>query len=114
MCLGGSVGRMTPPQREYQNRPVTVSGSQTGVDDAKDTKKATEELKINRQKKEGTYVDPNLAAVEEKLSRGGRLGAKERSERSARLRGKLGPTKAQKMAKARMNKKKSNRTGGRV
>ena len=33
MCLGGSVGRMTPPQREYQNRPVTVSGSQTGVDD---------------------------------------------------------------------------------
>ena len=45
MCLGGGVARMTPPQREYQNRPVTVSGEQTGVDDPKDTKKATETLK---------------------------------------------------------------------
>jgi len=114
MCLGGSVGRMTPPQREYQNRPVTVSGSQTGVDDAKDTKKATESLKIKRQKEEGTYVDPNLTTAEKLTRSGGGLGAKEKSERSARLRGKLGPTKAQKMAKARMSKNKSNRSGGRV
>ena len=42
MCLGGGGGRMTTPQREYQNRPVTVTGKQTGVDDAKDTAKATE------------------------------------------------------------------------
>ena len=114
MCLGGSVGRMTPPQREYQNRPVTVSGSQTGVDDAKDTKKATESLKIKRQKEEGTYVDPNLTTAEKLTRSGGGLGAKEKSERSARLRGKLGPTKAQKMAKARISKNKSNRSGGRV
>ena len=85
MCLGGSVGRMTPPQREYQNRPVTVSGSQTGVDDAKDTKKATESLKIKRQKEEGTYVDPNLTTAEKLTRSGGGLGAKEKSERSARL-----------------------------
>ena len=31
MCLGGGGGRMSIPQREYQNRPVTVTGSQTGV-----------------------------------------------------------------------------------
>ena len=107
MCLGGGVARMTPPQREYQNRPVTVTGEQEGVDYPKDTKKATEELKIRRKKKEGTYVDPNLAAVEEKLSRsGGGLGAKEKSERSARLRSGVsrGPrpaSTAQKMAAAR-------------
>ena len=107
MCFGGGGGTMSTPKREFQNRPVTVTGKQTGVDDPKDTKKATEELKIRRQKKEGTYVDPNLAAVEEKLSRsGGRLGAKARSERSARLRsgvsrGPRPPSKAQKMAAAR-------------
>ena len=107
MCLGGGVARAVVPQREYQNRPVTVTGEQTGVDDPKDTKKATEELKIRRKKKEGTYVDPNLAAVEQKLSRsGGGLGAKEKSERSARLRsgvsrGPRPPSKAQKMAAAR-------------
>jgi len=71
MCLGGSVGRMTPPQREYQNRPVTVSGSQTGIDDAKDTKKATESLKIKRQKEEGTYVDPNLTTATKLTRRSG-------------------------------------------
>ncbi len=39
MCLGGGVARAAVPQREYQNRPVTVTGEQTGVDDPKDTKK---------------------------------------------------------------------------
>ena len=114
MCLGGGGGRMTTPQREYQNRPVTVSGKQTGVDDAKDTAKATESLMIKRQKEEGTYVDPNLTTAKTLTRSGGGLGAKEKSERSARLRGKLGPTKAQKMAKARIAKKKSfsNRAKG--
>ena len=105
MCLGGGVARMTPPQREYQNRPVTVTGEQTGVDDPKDTKKATESLKIKRKKEEGTYVDPNLTTVN-KLTRKGGLGAKEKSERSARLRsgvsrGPRPPSKAQKAAAAR-------------
>ena len=105
MCLGGG-GRMTTPQREYQNRPVTVTGTQTGVDDPKDTAKATETLKIKRQKEEGTYVDPNLTTVETLTRSGGGLGAKEKSERSARLRsgvtrGPRPPSKAQKMAAAR-------------
>jgi|TARA_R100001510_G_C7601592_1_gene167978 hypothetical protein len=63
MCLGGGVARMTPPKSEYQNRPVTVTGSQVGVENPKDTAKATESLKIKRKKKEGTYVDPNLTTV---------------------------------------------------
>ena len=50
MWLGGGVARMTPPQREYQNRPVTVTGKQEGVDAPKDTAKATESLKIKRKK----------------------------------------------------------------
>ena len=105
MCLGGGGGRMSAPKREYQNRPVTVTGEQTGVDDPKDTKKATETLKIKRQKEEGTYVDPNLTTAEKLISRSG-LGAKEKSERSARLRsgvsrGPKPPSKVQKAAAGR-------------
>ena len=71
MCLGGGGGRMSAPKREYQNRPVTVSGTQTGVDDPKDTAKATETLKIKRQKEEGTYVDPNLTTADKLQQTGG-------------------------------------------
>ena len=106
MCIGGGRSYPQPQRPEFDDSPPVVTGSQTGVENPKDTKKATEELKIRRQKKEGTYVDPNLAAVEEKLSRSGGLGAKARSERSARLRsgvsrGPRPPSKAQKMAAAR-------------
>ena len=111
MCIGGGGSSYPQPQRpEFDDSPPVVTGRQTGVENPKDTKKATEELKIRRQKKEGTYVDPNLAAVEERLSRSGGLGAKARSERSARLRsgvtrGPRPPSKAQKMAAARKAKK---------
>ena len=50
MCFGGGSQMRQQPQREYQNRPVTVTGIQTGVDDPKDTAKATETLKIKRKK----------------------------------------------------------------
>jgi len=106
MCVGGGPSYPQPQRPEFEDSPPVVTGIQTGVENPKDTKKATEELKIRRQKKEGTYVDPNLAAVEQKLSRSGGLGAKARSERSARLRsgvsrGPRPPSKAQKMAAAR-------------
>jgi len=93
---------MTPPKSEYQNRPVTVSGSQTGVDDAKDTVKATESLKIKRKKEEGTYIDPNLTTADKLTRRSGRGGVVARNKRSAKLRGKT------------KTKSSSNRTGGRV
>ena len=109
MCLGGGGGRMTTPQREYQNRPVTVSGKQTGVDDAKDTAKATESLMIKRQKEEGTYVDPNLTTVE-KLRTGG--GGNKTAQQKANL--AKNKAKAKSLAKARIAKKKSfsNRAKG--
>ena len=110
MCIGGSPSYATP-QREtaaFQDAPPVVTGKQTGVENPKDTKKVTEELKIKRQKKEGTYVDPNLQRTEELLTgrKGGGLGAKAKSERSARLRSGVsrGPrpaSKAQKAAAAR-------------
>ncbi len=71
MCIGGSPAYATP-QREtaaFQDAPPVVTGKQTGVENPKDTKKVTEELKIKRQKKEGTYVDPNLERTEELLTR---------------------------------------------
>jgi len=49
--------------KEYSNRPVTVSGVQIGVKDPKDTTKATESLKIQRAREEGTYIEPNLTTA---------------------------------------------------
>ena len=107
MCLGGGGGRMSAPQREYQNRPVTVSGEQTGVDDPKDTAKATETLKIKRQKEEGTYVDPNLTTAE-KLTRSG--GGNKTAQQKANL--ARNRQKAKDMARARLKRKfKSSPTG---
>jgi len=109
MCLGGGGGRMSAPKREYQNRPVTISGTQTGVDDPKDTAKATETLKIERQKEEGTYVDPNLTTVET-LTRSG--GGNKTAQQKANL--AKNKAKAKSLAKARMNNKSMSRSAGRV
>ena len=52
MCVGGGGRSYPQPQRpEFEDSPPVVTGSQTGVENPKDTKKATEELKIRRQKK---------------------------------------------------------------
>ena len=108
MCLGGGVARMTPPQREYQNRPVTVTGEQTGVDDPKDTAKATETLKIKRKKEEGTYVDPNLTTAT-KLTRSG--GGNKTAQQKANL--ARNRQKAKNMATARLRSKYSKGITGR-
>ena len=100
MCLGGGGGRMSVPQREYQNRPVTVTGTQTGVDDPKDTAKATETLKIKRQKEEGTYVDPNLTTVQKLTKSGGSPKTKQQQKNLADNK-----QKAKNMASARLKKK---------
>ena len=109
MCFGGGGQTRQQPPREYQNRPVTVTGTQTGVDDPKDTAKATETLKIKRKKEEGTYVDPNLTTAEMLSgSSGGSGGAVARNKRAMEARrgySRGNPTKAQSMAKARMGRK---------
>jgi len=71
MCFGGGSQMRQQPQREYQNRPVTLTGTQTGVDDPKDTAKATEKLKIKRKQEEGTFVDPNLTTANKLQQTGG-------------------------------------------
>ena len=99
MCFGGGGGRMSAPKREFQNRPVTVTGSQEGVDNPKDTAKATETLKIKRQKEEGTYVDPNLTTAD-KLTRKSGMSQADRKARKNR----------QQKAKHNYNKKKFSKS----
>ena len=112
MCFfgGGAKAAPAPKKAEFEDAPPVVTGKQTGVDDPKDTKKATDKLRMDRKKREGTYVDPtvntNLDRTTSLLTRSGGLGAKEKSARSARLRsgvsrGSRPPSKAQKMAAAR-------------
>ena len=108
MCLGGGGRMRQQPQREYQNRPVTVTGTQTGVDDPKDTAKATETLKIKRQKEEGTYVDPNLTTVETLTRSGGGNKTAQQKANLARNR-----QKAKNMATARLRSKYSKGITGR-
>ena len=112
MCIGGGGRSYPQPQRpEFDDSPPVVTGSQTGVENPKDTKKATEELKIRRQKKEGTYVDPNLAAVEEKLTRSG--GGNKTKQQQQNLANNKQTAKD--MARARLRRKfSSSPTGGRT
>ena len=106
MCIGGR-SQAVQPKPTFRDAPPVVTGSQTGVENPKDTKKATEQLKIKRQKKEGTYVDPNLSMLEENLTtRTGsrRLPSRQRANRDA-ARGR-----AQSMARNRLKSKyKSSR-----
>ena len=87
MCIGGRPAYAVPQRQEaaFQDAPPVVTGSQTGVDKPKDTKKATEELKIRRQKKEGTYIDPNLSRTEELVT--GRSGGGNKTAQQKALEG---------------------------
>ena len=105
MCFFGSSRPAAPPKPEFDDAPPVVTGSQTGVDNPIDTAKATEELKIKRQKKEGFY-NPGESLKIAGVTKSSGLGAVARNERSARLRsgvsrGPKAPSKAQKAAAAR-------------
>ena len=54
MCFFGNAKAAVPPKPEFKDSPPIVTGSQTGVEKPKDTKKATEELKIRRKRKEAS------------------------------------------------------------
>ena len=118
MCVGGGGRSYPQPQRpEFDDSPPVVTGSQTGVENPKDTKKATEELKIRRQKKEGTYVDPNLAAVEQKLSRSGgnkRVIRRVDGKLTSMSRNKYRSTLRSKAKKSSKSSSDGGRKGGRV
>tara|TARA_B100001248_G_scaffold37382_1_gene23941 strand:+ start:739 stop:1077 length:339 start_codon:yes stop_codon:yes gene_type:complete len=112
MCFfGGGARAATPPKTTFDDSPPVVTGMQTGVDNPVDTAKVTEELKIKRMNKEGMSNPGDSLNIAGVTRKSGGLGAKERSERSARLRSGVsrgpmkGGTKAQKAAKARSSKK---------
>ena len=115
MCIGGSPSYAVPQRQEaaFKDAPPVVTGSQTGVDKPKDTKKATEELRIRRQKKEGTYIDPNLSRTEELLT-GRKGGGNKTAQQKANL--ARNKQKAKNMARARLSRKSMSggRVGGRV
>ena len=102
MCFGGGGGNTTKKKKksEFKNQPVTVTGTQEGVENPKDTAKITETLKIKRQKEEGTYKDPK---VQEELTTGGLL----QSGRSRKDRARQATNRAR--AQRNFNKRKFSR-----
>ncbi len=104
MCfgMGGSATTTTEKKPKFSNAPPVVTGKQTGVDNPKDTKKATESLMIKRQKEEGTYVDPsqqNLATVTKLTGGGGNKTAQQKANLAKNK------AKAKSLADARMKSK---------
>ena len=96
MCLGQRTAKAIGVlPSEYKNRPVTVTGKQTGVDNPKDTKKATETLKIQRQKEEGTYVDPNLTTTEKLTGGSNQRRAKQNRKNLSKAQAQARARKAQ-------------------
>jgi len=86
MCFfGGAKAAPAPKKPEFADAPPVVTGEQTGIDKPKNTKKATEKLRMARKDKEieaGTYNDPNLGRTEELLTKsksGGRYTIKKDS-----------------------------------
>ena len=112
MCIGGSPTYASVQRNPaaYQDAPPIVTGMQIGVSDPKDTKKVTEDLKIKRQKEEGTYVDPNLQRTEELLTGRRSGGGNKTAQQKANL--ARNKQKAKTMARARLSRKfKSSPTG---
>ena len=112
MCFGmGGSATTTEKKPKFSNAPPVVTGKQTGVDNPKDTKKATESLMIKRQKEEGTYVDPsqqNLATTTALTGRSsGNNSLQARQARTDRQ------NKAKSLADARMKRKFSRGITGR-
>ena len=64
MCFfGGAKAAPAPKKPEFADAPPVVTGEQTGVDKPKNTKKATEKLRMMRKKKEtsgNSTVNTNL------------------------------------------------------
>ena len=91
MCLGMGGGSRQPVQQELpeRNAAPTVTGKQTGVDNPKDTKKATDQLMIKRQKEEGRYnpesTDTTTVA---KLTSGGMTRAEKQARKDRQQRAK--------------------------
>ena len=110
MCLGMGGGNRQPVQQELpeRNAAPTVTGEQTGVDNPKDTKKATDELMIKRQKEEGRYnPESTNTTTADKLQQTG--GGKYTIKRDST--GKLTKKKTSAYRKSLRNKVKTSNKG---
>ena len=110
MCLGMGGGSRQPVQQELpeRNAAPTVTGEQTGVDNPKDTKKATDELMIKRQKEEGRYNPESMnTTTANKLQQtgGGKYTMKKDST------GKITKMKTSTYRKSLRNKGKTSKKG---
>tara|TARA_B100000424_G_scaffold24220_1_gene17120 strand:+ start:1034 stop:1363 length:330 start_codon:yes stop_codon:yes gene_type:complete len=104
MCLGMGGGSRQPVQQELpeRNAAPTVSGEQTGVDNPKDTKRATDALMIKRQKEEGRYnPESTNTTTTARLGGGGNKTAQQKANLAKNK------AKAKSLAKARMRSKRS-------
>tara|TARA_Y100000114_G_scaffold37443_1_gene33051 strand:- start:232 stop:543 length:312 start_codon:yes stop_codon:yes gene_type:complete len=103
MCFGGG-GTQRPAVEKYKskNDAAVITGMQTGVENPKDTKKASEQLKIQREKEEGRYVDPSIATAEKLTSPTRSRGGMTLADRAARTNRQ---NKAKSLARARMGRK---------
>ena len=110
MCLGMGGSARQPVQQELpeRNAAPTVSGEQTGVENPKDTKKATEALMIKRQKEEGRYNPESSNTTTATILKGGGGGNKTAQQKANLAKNKA---KAKSLAKARMSKKSSPKGG---
>lgn len=104
MCLGMGGSARRPVQQELpeRNAAPTVSGEQTGVENPKDTKKATESLMIKRQKEEGRYNPESSNTTTATILKGG--GGNKTAQQKANL--AKNKAKAKSLAKARMKSKR--------
>jgi len=64
MCFGG--GPTHPKVAKYQskNDPVVITGEQEGLEDIKKTEKATDTLKIKKQKENKNFSNPTIATAQ--------------------------------------------------
>ena len=100
MCFGGGSTKPKVEKYKSKNDAAVVTGMQTGVDNPKDTKKASDELKIQREKEEGRYEDPNIKTAEKLTSPTG--GGMSMADRKAR---KTNQGKAKSLARARLGRR---------
>ena len=103
MCFFGGGAKAAPVREkpEFKDAPPVVTGEQTGVDDPKDTAKATDKLRMDRKKREGTYVDPtvntNLDRTTSLLTRSG--GGNKTAQQKANLAANKKKAKASALAR---------------
>jgi len=110
MCFYSSRSAPAPApaqQRTFDNSPPVVTGMQTGIENPKDTKKATEKLEQDRRESERFFNPgdslkiPSITSSGSGRSGRGNLTKQQQAGRDAARRS------AKKMAESRIAKKKS-------